>query len=771
MPDSPPGGVAALLAELKRRRVVRVSIAYLVVAWVAIEVADTVFPNLGLPDWSVRAVIVAAGLGLIPAIVLSWIFDITETGIERTPASPRTSARPVRHRQLAAAALVVVALTAGGWVAVTKLTNDAALVDGRITVLPFRVTATDPSLEHLREGLPTLLENALGSYADISVVPARTVLAALDRRGARDADLLDDVSADVARELGSRNVLLADLVEYGNEVRITGAIMDAGSSSPRFQISVSAPADSLHTLVDRLANQIVAGMGGTPQHRLSAVTTTSLPALGAYMHGMADFRVGRYDSAAARFDQAVTLDSTFALAAFWLNAAGVWTADRPPNYARAIRLASRYKDQLSTADRTLLDAVLGPRDENGALSGWGALVAVRERAARLHPQSAELAYHFGDALLHYGSLIGQRDYLERAQENFARAIAIDSTYVEPLEHAAAVAHMLGDSASYERYSRLLTAVDSLSETALTHRWTRRYVVGDMDAPSTEEVFSRLGPAAALELYWKASTQGIGVVELANVLDTISVLYQPSGAAHNSAAVYLALLEGRLHRLDTIADLDGWSEGDRAWSLLWNSLTQTQDGAAAAAAARRLLALPDFRLVGSNGCLLGIWAARTGQQDILDRIRGDMDRDTVRTATRASTHLLCQRLFDAILEQRNGGGRTDALRTLDAQLRSATPPAWLTLELVNVEAARLWEAHGELERSLNALLRIEGQFPGALWADRLAEAGRLAERLGDRRTAIDCYTRHLRLRSRPDHPVLIERTRIVRDRLAALQEST
>ncbi len=73
--------------ELRKRRVIRVAIAYLVFCWLALQVADVVLPAMGLPDWSMTVVLVLLAVGLPVAIVLSWIFDIGPAGIERTSAT------------------------------------------------------------------------------------------------------------------------------------------------------------------------------------------------------------------------------------------------------------------------------------------------------------------------------------------------------------------------------------------------------------------------------------------------------------------------------------------------------------------------------------------------------------------------------------------------------------------------------------------------------------------------------------------------------------
>jgi hypothetical protein len=76
-------------AELRRRKVVRVGVVYVVVAWILIQVAGETFGPLGLPDWSTKLVIVLAALGLPLALALAWAFDLGPRGIERTSAARR----------------------------------------------------------------------------------------------------------------------------------------------------------------------------------------------------------------------------------------------------------------------------------------------------------------------------------------------------------------------------------------------------------------------------------------------------------------------------------------------------------------------------------------------------------------------------------------------------------------------------------------------------------------------------------------------------------
>jgi hypothetical protein len=72
-----------LYAELRRRNVFRVAAAYLVVGWLLTEVLTTILPTLGAPEWAARAVILVFAFGFVPAVVLSWFYELTPEGIKR----------------------------------------------------------------------------------------------------------------------------------------------------------------------------------------------------------------------------------------------------------------------------------------------------------------------------------------------------------------------------------------------------------------------------------------------------------------------------------------------------------------------------------------------------------------------------------------------------------------------------------------------------------------------------------------------------------------
>jgi hypothetical protein len=103
----------SLYHELKRRNVFRVAIAYLALAWLLTEVAGTVFPVFGIPDWGVRFVVIVFALGIVPALIISWVYELTPEGIKRERDVVRDASithRTAKRLDVFTTGLIVVAL-------------------------------------------------------------------------------------------------------------------------------------------------------------------------------------------------------------------------------------------------------------------------------------------------------------------------------------------------------------------------------------------------------------------------------------------------------------------------------------------------------------------------------------------------------------------------------------------------------------------------------------------------------------------------------------
>ena len=85
-------------AELKRRNVYKVAIAYAVIAWLLMQIATQVFPFLEIPNWAIRLVIMLLALGFPIALIIAWAFELTPEGLKRTEVADRALAKSSRNK-------------------------------------------------------------------------------------------------------------------------------------------------------------------------------------------------------------------------------------------------------------------------------------------------------------------------------------------------------------------------------------------------------------------------------------------------------------------------------------------------------------------------------------------------------------------------------------------------------------------------------------------------------------------------------------------------
>ncbi len=106
--------------ELKRRNVLRVAAAYIVVSWLIIQVVETIFPVFGFGDAGIRLVIIVLAIGLIPALILSWAFEITPEGLKKEKDVDRSQSVTPQTGEKLDRMIMVVLVFALGYFAIDK---------------------------------------------------------------------------------------------------------------------------------------------------------------------------------------------------------------------------------------------------------------------------------------------------------------------------------------------------------------------------------------------------------------------------------------------------------------------------------------------------------------------------------------------------------------------------------------------------------------------------------------------------------------------------
>ena len=174
-------------AELKRRNVIRMAGLYLVGAWLVLQVAGTVLPMFGASEWLPRAIVVLLAIGFVPAVIFSWVFELTPQGLKREDdVAPEQSITPQTGRRMDRMIIVVLVL-ALGYFAFDKFAltprREAALVASAvpneskfvinaksIAVLPFENLSDDKANAYFTDGVQDEILTHLAKIADLKVI-------------------------------------------------------------------------------------------------------------------------------------------------------------------------------------------------------------------------------------------------------------------------------------------------------------------------------------------------------------------------------------------------------------------------------------------------------------------------------------------------------------------------------------------------------------------------------------------------------------------------
>ncbi len=446
-------------------------------------------------------------------------------GSEPVPAAPLQAPQPKpvaaaplppRLGRLAAPAAVLLVLFAAGlaalWNSRRVAARDAVSSD-RVAVFPFTVRG-GRGLEYLEDGLSSLLSTGLNGAGNLRSVDPHAVLSAVGRE---DADAADPVLArQLAAELGAGFYVIGDVTGSGDQIRIAATLYDAGRGGRPVNVATAQGAtDSLFGLVDRVAAQLIADQRGDSARavpRLAALTTHSLPALKAYLEGEREFRQGKFPRAIAGYQQAVALDSTFALAYYRLASAYGWSGNDSSLYAseQAVRFARR----LPTADRELAEALhlweLGEAD---------AAERLYREILRRRPHELDASFQLGEVLFHYnpsrGRPIGEAlPYFDLARQwNHSDA---------PLIHMLEVIALARD---YPRFDSLMAGIQPESHFWQTGRMVQAFQLrGGVERAAAE---AELAGVTERELATVAAHALYLVEDDSSAARVIRLLLQPS----------------------------------------------------------------------------------------------------------------------------------------------------------------------------------------------------------------------------------------------------
>lgn len=333
--------------------------------------------------------------------------------------------------------------------------GDSIAAPAILAVLPFTIRG-DEHARYLCDGMVDLLSIGLDLPGEVRTIDPRAVLRD-DARCAASGPTWRETPEPVltsARELGASAVVTGDVIAAGGQLRIIATLYDAAHGAHAL-MTAEAQGDSAHVFqtVDALAGQLLGALHRGPHGELAqiaTVTTSSLPALKAYLAGEAAYRRAQYPAAVVAFRHAVTLDSSFALAQYRLALAADW-AGLYPLPLTASEAAYRHREHLAPRVRLLLKGFRAWR--MGEIDT--AEAAYRAAIAR-GMSDPEAWYELGEVLFHDSGLRGRSP--QDARGPFERAVALDPRSDAALVHLFRLAAQRGDRVAVDSFARRLLAL-------------------------------------------------------------------------------------------------------------------------------------------------------------------------------------------------------------------------------------------------------------------------------------------------------------------------
>jgi TolB-like protein/Tfp pilus assembly protein PilF len=303
-------------AELKRRNVYKVAIAYGVVAWLLLQAASILFPTFEAPPWTMKVFVAVVTLGFPIALIIAWAFELTPEGIKRTDEIE--PGRRSRNRAWIYVVVIAGAISAGlfflgRYTAPTKLSGSANAAAKSIAVLPFENLSEDKANAYFAEGIQDEILTRLSKIADLKVI---------SRTSTQHYRSAPENLREIAKQLGVAHILEGRVQKSGESVRVNVQLIQAASDSHLWADTYDRKLTDIFgvesEIAKTIADQLQAKITGIEKQELAANPTNNPDAYDAYLRGLAlylrGFRAIDFINSTKSLEEAVRLDPRFAQA-------------------------------------------------------------------------------------------------------------------------------------------------------------------------------------------------------------------------------------------------------------------------------------------------------------------------------------------------------------------------------------------------------------------------------------------------------------------------
>jgi serine/threonine-protein kinase len=309
----------SFFAELKRRNVYKVAVAYAVVAWLLMQIASQIFPFFEIPNWVVRLVVLLLIIGFPIALIIAWAFEATPEGIKRTEAADAAGLRS-RGGAWIYIVLIGVALSVGlffvgrytaGRATPRQSEAATAIPQKSIAVLPLINESGDPKDEYFSDGLSEELIAALAQISRLKVIGRSSSFRFKDRT---------EEPKTIGEKLGVSTLLEGTVRKQGDRVRIVAELINAADGIEMWTRTFDRELKDIFAVQQEIARAVAESLRVTllgSEEKSTQMATNSVEAHNAYLQG--HFHSVRrnaedYRKAIDYFDQAIQFDPDYALA-------------------------------------------------------------------------------------------------------------------------------------------------------------------------------------------------------------------------------------------------------------------------------------------------------------------------------------------------------------------------------------------------------------------------------------------------------------------------
>jgi TolB-like protein/Tfp pilus assembly protein PilF len=392
-------------AELKRRNVYKVAVAYIVAGWALSQGIAQVFPVFDIPNWAIRLIVLLIILGLPIAIILAWMFELTPEGVKRTET---VDAMPGITRRKKHAWIYIVVIGAlfsvglfflGGYIARNSHVSSNELGAKSIAVLPFDNLSRDPDNAYFAEGMQDEILTRLAKVADLKVI---------SRTSTQHFKSVPENLPQIAKQLGVTNILEGSVQKAKAQVRVNvqliNALTDAHLWAETYDRKLTDIFSVETDIAKTIADTLQARLTGSEQTAMSKKPTENSAAYELYLKGRFFWnkRTGNdLKTAANYFQQAIDTDPSYASAYAGLAQSylliPLFGAGMPRDFFPKASAAARRAielDETSAEGHAALANLYGLDDFNPP-----AAEKEFQRAIALDPNSATAHHWYSNGLL------------------------------------------------------------------------------------------------------------------------------------------------------------------------------------------------------------------------------------------------------------------------------------------------------------------------------------------------------------------------------------